>query len=149
MTGNTQADRAPFKIWCDGCGTDIDDPDTDFSLGAFAFVPDLDFLLGEVTCMACDTRTDAAIWMISKDNLLAQADELPSVTADAVALLDRYLRAVESFRKEVEEAAPSSLESPAVDLSDTTVVFRVTEQGGQFAAVPMRVLAAVQGLRLA
>lgn len=140
--------RAPFRLCCDGCAADIDAPDKEFALRAFVLVADADYALREVHCMSCGATTDAAVWLISKDDLVAESggDLEQAYTPGSVALIDRYLKLVEQARQGWEQIYGHDDELPECDLSE--VLFAEPSER-QAVAFPARVLAAARGLRLA
>jgi len=145
--------RAPFSFRCPCCEADINAQDAIFDVGAATLSPDRDWMLWEVSCRGCGTRSDVSSWLIDGERMFAASEGTAEVqatmlTPDAAGLLNRYLNQVSEARNWWLER----LGSPDGDMQDYTVglargSFRLSESCSFGCSTD--VLAVARGLRLA
>lgn len=154
MDSNREASRGEFVAFdliCSGCGADVNAPDKEFWMGNLAFPPHADYALSEVRCLTCDMRVDLCLWIVSKEEWLkdlAAEGASPEVLApDAVAVLDRYLKLVENYRRQWETFYGLDWERglPEIDFSSLDLDF----SGERWPSMRAEVLAAARGMRKA
>jgi hypothetical protein len=137
----------PFQVICPTCGRDSDAEDTEFFLMVAVPFTGSECLLASVTCGACGTRVDRALWPVDSEPLEAIIREEGSPEPEMIALRARYDRAVASYREQWERFYADRGDGPfgerTIDLSEVTVTPNITPK----TVVDMRVLAAAQACR--
>jgi len=143
-------ERAPLHFLCPGCGADSDAEDKVFEFGNPAFVPDADYVLIDVRCGTCGTRTDFAVWLVDKKDFLrepgASGELSDAISPDAVAMLDRYHSLVEEYHRQWEDFYRSEPELHEMDLSTVSIEIPTETR---ITSIPSVALAAARGLRKA
>jgi hypothetical protein len=137
----------PFQVICPTCGRHSDAEDTEFLLVVAVPFPGSECLLVGLTCTACGTRVDRALWPVDPEPLEAILQEAGSPDPEMIALRTRYDRAVAEYRAQWERLYAERGDGPfgqyGIDLSEVTVLPSLTPK----TAVDMRVLAAAQACR--
>jgi hypothetical protein len=137
---------APFHVICPTCGRDSDAEDAEFILSVGIPLPGSEFLLADLTCVACDLRLERALWPVDGEALLAHLDP-ESIQPENRAVAERYaaLRAgYEEVWERLAETRPSDPRAlPRLDLTAARIVVSDTRQS----VVDARVLAAAQACR--
>jgi hypothetical protein len=141
------AAAAPFAFTCPGCGADIDAPDREFTLGPVVLVPRANHVLIQTRCLTCETDHHLVGWTIDQQRFISEVGPaaFPPDEPEAAALMERYERLVEDYRRELDAQYELPEGWPEVDLSGVEVDI----QGDRFFARPMAALAAARGLRRA
>jgi hypothetical protein len=140
-------DPPPFQVICPTCGRHSDAEDTEFLLVVAVPFPGSECLLAGLTCTACGTRVDRALWPADTEAVEAAVREVGAPEPEMIALRARYDRAVAEYRAVWERLHAERGDGPfgqyEVDLSEATVVPSLMPK----TVVDMRVLAAAQACR--
>ena len=138
----------PLQVICPICGRHSDAEDMEFLLVVALPFPGSECLLVGVTCTACGTRVDRALWPVDPEPLEAIFQEGGgSLDPETIALRARYERAGADYRTQWERLYMERGDGPfgqyGIDLSEVSVVPSLTPK----TVVDMRVLAAAQACR--
>jgi len=137
----------PFQVTCPTCGRHSDAEDTEFLLVIALPFSGSECLLAGLTCVACGTRVDRALWPVDTEPLETAMREVGSLEPEMIALRARYDRAVASYRAVWErlyvERGAGPFGKYGIDLSEVSVVPSLTPK----TVVDMRALAAAQACR--
>ena len=136
-----------FQTICPTCGRDSDAEDTEFRFVAEVPFSGSEYILAAVTCGACDTRQDLALWPVDTTALEAAVKEQGNEDPAESPLRARYEGLVAGYREQWEGLLAAQgeidLRERVLDLTGSTVAVSTSRQ----TVVDMRVLAAAQACR--
>jgi hypothetical protein len=137
----------PFQVICPTCGRHSDAEETEFFLVVAVPGPRSEWLLAGITCGACGTRVDRALWPVETEPLETAVRDLEALDPEMIALRARYNRAVADYRWQWERLARARGAGPfwhaGINLSELAVVPSLAPK----MVVDMRILAAAQACR--